>query len=87
MRRTQVQLDEEMYQALRRRAYRCGCSISAVVREVLARVLRPPSAGGRRTLKQFPFVACGKSDQGSLSPVSERHDEALAEAFGREHGK
>lgn len=28
----------------------------------------------------FSFVASGRSDQGELAPVSERHDEALAQA-------
>lgn len=81
MRRTQIQLDERTYKALRRRAYERGCSISAIVREILTR-----SLGGRRpqkrlTLKDFPFIGAGRSDQGKLSPVSERHDEALAEAL------
>ena len=34
----------------------------------------------RASQGQFPFVAAGRSDQGTFAPVSERHDEALDEA-------
>jgi len=83
MKRTQIQLDDQTYAALRRRAYARGCSISALVRELLAQVLgtrRPPR---RLTLRDLPFVGAGRSQQGAAAPVSERHDEALAEALGR----
>jgi hypothetical protein len=32
-------------------------------------------------MKDFTFIGAGRSRQGPLSPVSERHDEALEEAF------
>jgi len=83
MRRTQVQLDERTYAMLRRRAYERGCSLSAVVREVLARSLGASAGRRRRRLADFGFVKAGRSRQGPLSPVSERHDEALAVAFAR----
>ena len=80
MKRTQIQLDEATYQALRRRAYEEQSSISAIAREILARALAP--GGPRRTAAgRFKFVGAGRSRQGKLSPVSERHDEALAEAI------
>jgi plasmid stability protein len=80
VKRTQIQLDEATYQALRRRAYEEQRSISAVARRILARALAPaarrlPAAG------RFSFVGAGRSRQGKLAPVSERHDEALAEAI------
>jgi hypothetical protein len=83
MKRTQIQLDEATYANLRREAYERGCSISALVRETLAR-----SFGGQRSKKPtgvrgFRFVGSGRSRQGGLAPVSERHDEALAEAVPR----
>jgi hypothetical protein len=31
--------------------------------------------------KEFRFAGSGRSNQGKLKPVSERHDEALEEAF------
>jgi len=82
--RTQVQLDDETYAAVRRKAYAEHRSISAVVRDALSETLG--SKGKKRlTLASFPFIGSGSSRQGKLSPVSERHDEALAEALYDEH--
>lgn len=83
MKRTQIQLDERTYAVLRRRAYERGCSISALVRDALAQSLAAPAPKRPLTLKQFTFIGAGRSRQGKLSPVSERHDEALAEAFAK----
>ncbi len=84
MRRTQIQLDERTYAAARRRAYERGCSLSAVVREALAQSLGTSPTKRRRALADFRFVKVGRSRQGRLSPVSERHDEALAAALARD---
>jgi len=81
MKRTQVQLDERTYEVLRRRAFERGCSISSYVREVLAYSLGTTISSRKRTLKDFRFVGAGRSNQGQLAPVSEHHDEALAEAL------
>jgi hypothetical protein len=78
MRRTQIQLDEETYRELRRRAYERGSSIAAVVRQILQEALRLP---GKAVRKPFSFVGCGRSEQGLSAPISERHDEALTEAY------
>ncbi len=86
MKRTQIQLDDETYAAVKRLAYESGRSFSSVVRERLAR-----SFGGHRkrrtSARQFPFVGAGRSDQRDLSPVSERHDEAIARALLRKTGR
>lgn len=82
MRRTLIQFDEVTYRQLRERAFRQERSVSSLVREIVARELQ--SAGSRNKLghiSQFASVAAGRSKQGPLAPVSERHDEALAEAF------
>jgi plasmid stability protein len=82
VRRTQIQLDEATYAALRVRAYQERRSLSAVIREVLAEALGTPGRRkGRRTMKDFPFVGAGASDQGAEAPVSERHDEALEQGW------
>ncbi len=81
MKRTQIQLDEETYEALRRRAFERGCSISSVVRDLLGQSLRARKAKRKLTIKDFSFIAAGHSRQGRLSPVSRRHDEALTEAL------
>jgi len=36
-----------------------------------------------RSLESFHFIGSGQTKQGRLAPVSERHDEALAEDFAR----
>lgn len=82
MRRTQLQLDEPTYQLLRRRAFERGISMSAFLREVLSDYLAPSK--GYRRFEDFTFVGAGRSDQGDLAPVSERHDEALAQALAQE---
>lgn len=85
MKRTQIQLDERTYEALRRRAFEKGCSMSSLVRELMARSLGTSTATQQPTIKDFTFIGAGRSRQGRLSPVSERHDEALAKALKEEH--
>ncbi len=84
MKRTQIQLDAHTYEALRRRAFEQGRSLSALVRESLAQYLGTGKRKRRLTMQDFTFVGSGRSRQGRFSPVSERHDEALDEAFKRE---
>ena len=81
MKRTQLQIEESTYEALRRRAYEEGKSISAVVRELLAEGLGERRRERRLTIDDFPFVGSGRTRQGALQPVSERHDEALEDAL------
>jgi hypothetical protein len=82
MKRALMQFDEDTYQKLRRKAFREERSISSVVREMVVKGLE--DAGGRtapRRVGQFLSVSAGRSRQGRLSPVSERHDQALTSAF------
>ena len=82
MKRTLVQYDEATYRRLKRHAFRLDRSIAAVVREMVAKGLDDAPARQRPTsVRQFTFVGAGRSRQGALSPVSERHDEALAGVF------
>lgn len=87
MKRTQVQLDEATYAALRRRAYEEERSVSAVVRDLLSASLGVRAARGKPSLRDFTFIGIGRSRQGPLSPVSERHDEALAEGLAKKSGR
>ena len=81
MKRTQVQLDESTYNQARQKAFDEGISMAAVVREALAQYLTTDSTRAL-TVDDLGFVGVGKSHQGDLSPVSERHDEALEQALG-----
>jgi len=78
MKRMQIRLDEGTFETLRRRALEKGCSISSLVRELLAQSLATGMRKQRTSIKDFAFVGAGRCRQGRLSPVSERHDEALA---------
>ena len=81
MRRTQIQIDEETHAALRRASYELGRSVSSLVRETLSRAYGGRPQKKPRQRKDFPFVGAGRSAQGRLAPVSERHDEALDQAL------
>ena len=83
MKRTMVQLSDGTYDALRRRAFHQGKSMSAVVRETLTGALDAAPRARQQTLGDFASVGAGRSRQGTLAPVSERHDEALAQAIGK----
>ena len=78
MKQMHIRLDERTLETLRRRALEKGCSISSLVRELLTQSLRTGRAKQRISIKDFTFIGAGGSHQGRLSPVSERHDEALA---------
>ena len=79
MKRTLIQFDEDTYQKLRNRAFERQKSISSIVRELVAKGLAPGKRKKFTRVEQFLSVGAGRSKQGRLSPVSERHDEALAE--------
>ena len=80
MKRTQVQLDEATYEALRVRAFEQGTSMAAVIRESLQQYFAVEEATAWK-LDDLTFIGSGRSSQTGLEPVSERHDEALAEDF------
>ena len=73
--RTQIQLDERTYEALRRKAFVERKSLSAVVREIVARGLGLQGAGRKRG-HRFGFIGMVR---GKAPDVSERHDEYLGE--------
>lgn len=79
MKRTQLQLGDRLHAALRRRAFEEGCSMSELARRLLGEALGTTPKRSRRSVADFSFVAAGASEQGLLAPVSERHDDALAE--------
>ncbi len=81
MKRAQIQLDEEVYEVLRSRAFQEKKSISGVIREIIRKEVTLPGHSRSSTVKDFGFVASGQSKQDPLKPVSERHDEALMEVF------
>ena len=83
MKRAQIQLEEETYEALRHRAFSEKRSVAAVIREILRKDMAASCSSTSSSIRDFSFVASGRSKQGPLKPVSEHHDEALAKAFGK----
>jgi len=84
MRRTLIQLDEATYGKLRQKAFQQERSISSVVRELVEAGLEGEVRRAKpKRASQFLSVASGRSKPGHRSPVSERHDEALAAAFDK----
>ncbi len=81
MKRTQIQLDEEVYELLRHRAFKEKKSIAGVIREIVKGDMSQSGHHPSSSAKDFAFIGSGRSKQGRLRPVSERHDEALEEAF------
>jgi hypothetical protein len=89
MKRTQLQLTEPVYEALRRRAHGRKTSVAGVVREAIQQYLavRPqqgPTTGNGKLPPGFSWVGIGASRAESGRPVSVHHDEYLARALSRE---
>ena len=80
MKRTQLQLDEDTYQLLRAKAIEQGLTVAAMIREILDQHLKASKRPTPR-LKDFTFIGAGTSASSDLDPISERHDEALAQDF------
>jgi len=80
MRRTQIQLDEQLYELTKQRAFADGTSMTTVVRRALACYLASPSQRPA-SLESFTFIGSGQSQPSGLLPLSEHHDDALAEDF------
>jgi hypothetical protein len=81
VKRTQIQLEEHIYDSLRRRAFQEKKSIAGVIREIITKEIAPPGHLRPSSIQDFAFIAADRSGQGALKPVSERHDEALEGAF------
>jgi plasmid stability protein len=81
MKRALIQFDEDIYQKLRHRAFANNKSISSVVRELVTNGLDAGEKKKFTRVTQFRSVRAGRSNQGRLAPVSEHHDEALADAI------
>lgn len=74
--RTQLQIDEATYDALRRKAHQERKSMSALVREILHEQLETSPGAKKLLSRDFSFISSGTSGR---SDTSVRHDEALAE--------
>ena len=81
MKRALFQFDEATYSKLRQTAFDQKLSISAVVREMVDKGLAAGKRKKYKSARDFSFIGSGASKNMRLSPVSERHDDALAEIY------
>ncbi len=84
MKRTQIQLDEATYEAVRRKAFEQGRSMASVVRETLAEAFGTSARRGKRklTIEDFTFIGMGRDPNPPPDvPVSVDHDKWYAEAI------
>jgi hypothetical protein len=81
MKRVQIQLHEDVYELIRRRAFQERRSVAGLIQEIIRKEIISSDRSRFSSIKNFKFIASGKSRQGILKPISERHDEALKEVF------
>ncbi|MEE2637613.1 MAG: hypothetical protein VYE68_10305 [Acidobacteriota bacterium] len=80
--RTLIQLNEDTYERLRKRAFHEHRSVASLVRDFVSIGLDGETSRTRpRDVRALASVGAGHSRRGRLAPVSEKHDDALAEAF------
>lgn len=77
--RTQVQLTEEQYAALKAASAAEGVSISELIRNALDNMLETRGMAGFKERRERGIAAAGKFRSG-LGNLAENHDEYLAEA-------
>lgn len=80
MRRTQILLDEETYERVRRESFEKGESMAAFIRDLLKEkfATKPKQKPRYKSIKDFTFIGIGRS---GLKDLSEKHDDYLAEDY------
>lgn len=80
MKRTQIQLEEPTFEALRQIAFQKKTSVAAVMREMIGTQVSPKQKSKLR-LEDFTFIGSGRSRGKGAGSIGVRHDEELGEAF------
>lgn len=78
--RTQIQLDEVQYRALKELATRQHTSVAKLIRQAVNWLLETSIAISEEERRQRAIAAAGRFRSG-LGDLAERHDEYLAEAY------
>lgn len=82
MKRTQVQLEDEAFEALRQKAFTTGRSLAAVVREAVNQYLgRAPAKKRKLRFEDLTWLRSGRSEGSGPGDIGERHDDYLPDAF------
>lgn len=79
MQRTQIQLDKNLFELVRHKAFQEKRSFSSVVREALQKYISPQTT--QKSSYRFSFVGSGKARKKVPYVVSEEHDKELTKAF------
>ncbi len=78
--RTQIQLDEAIYQRVKNRAHSENRSMSALIREAVSEYMNAPDKANRKlTIDDFTFIGSGSAEHPPGRPLSVYHDEAWEE--------
>lgn len=77
--RTQIQLEKEQWEQLRRQAFEEKRSLSELIREMVRERIGNSVYHKRYGVDDFSFVGSGKS--GKRNRVSEEHDSAFSHAL------
>jgi len=81
MKRAQIQLDEQMFEILRRRAFQERRSLADFVREALRAHIAPHAKIARRSPASFSFIGSGRSRGKGAGTIAESHDQPFAQAI------
>lgn len=80
--RTQIQLSEDQVLALKRIAASQHKSMAAVIRQAVDRFAKLAETTDQKQMRERALRAAGRFKSGT-GDLAERHDEYLAEAFGK----
>ena len=78
--RTQIQLEDSMWERLRQIAFQRKSSVAAVIREMI-RTQVSPKRKTKLRMEDFTFIGSGRSRGKGAGTISERHDEEFADGI------
>lgn len=80
MKRTQIQLEEPIFEALRQIAFQRKTSIAAVIREMI-KMRGPSQQKAKVRMEDLTFIDSGRSRGKGAGTISQRHDEEFANSI------
>lgn len=80
VKRTQIQLEEPIFETLRQIAFQKKTSVAAVMREMIGAQVSPKQKSKLR-LEDFTFIGSGRSRGKGTGSIAERHDEEFADSI------
>lgn len=82
--RTQIQLEEQVWEKLRARAFQEKKSVAALVRSAVIKELGLLAKGASWQPRGLKFIAIGRAKGRGAGTISVRHDEELVKIFAEE---